>query len=185
MRTTTTSRAWAAILLAVILTLAGCGGDDAGPGEAATTDGEAQHDQGDHDDDDGHHEDEADHEDDGHDEDGRELATEADLVIDMEMNDFAYLPAQLTIRAGEVVLFNVENTANNIHDFSIDKIDADLHIVALPGTGEHAHMQGPMPDLHFAFTEPGKGAIQVRIHEPGEYVYYCTVPGHRELGMET
>jgi len=186
---------WALVLMlafAVTLVVA-CGGDDADAEDGVAAGGAEQRDDGDdHADDGDDHADEAvteidDHADDGdadHEEEGGALAVEADIVIDLEMKDFAFVPARLTVKAGDVIHFNAENTTNNIHDFTIDKVDADLYIVALPGDGEHAHMDDAMADVHFAFTEAGKGAIQVRIHEPGEYVYYCSVPGHREAGME-
>lgn len=173
------------LAFAVTLVVA-CGGDGAEAGDAVAADDAAQHDDGDDHADDGDDHavaDDGDHADDEHELEGGALAVEADLVIDLELTDFAFVPARLTVKAGEVIHINAENTSSNIHDFTIDKVDADLHIIALPGTGEHAHMDGPMADVHFAFTETGKGAIQVRIHEPGEYVYYCSVPGHREAGM--
>ena len=39
-------------------------------------------------------------------------------------------------------------------------------------------------DVHFALTEPGSGVVHLRVFEPGEYVFYCSVPGHQEAGME-
>ena len=39
------------------------------------------------------------------------------------------------------------------------------------------------PDLHFPLSEPGSGVVHIKVYEPGEYVFYCSVPGHRELGM--
>jgi uncharacterized cupredoxin-like copper-binding protein len=181
--------------------VAACGGDDADPGDAAAVASAGQPEDDAHEDDSGasgddgvaHEQDGDAHEEDGaapadggeaHDEEGEPLAREADLVLELDMEDFAFLPAKLTVKAGEVVHINAENTANNVHDFTIDKVDADMYTVLLPGAQEHEGMDGPMADLHFSMTEPGRGAVQIRINEPGEYVYYCSVPGHREAGME-
>ncbi|MCH7717916.1 MAG: hypothetical protein IIB21_00460, partial [Chloroflexi bacterium] len=61
----------------------------------------------------------------------------------------------------------------------------DVHISYLGGTGEHAHEEAQRDaDVHFALTEPGSGVVHLRVFEPGEYVFYCSVPGHQEAGME-
>ncbi len=104
------------------------------------------------------------------------------------MSSFAYAPAVLEVKVGEVVEIAIQNIDPLLHDFTIDKIDADLHISYLEGSGEHAHdgmaMEMAAPDLHFPLSEPGSGVVHIKVHEPGEYVFYCSVPGHRELGME-
>ena len=70
-------------------------------------------------------------------------------------------------------------------DFTIDEIEADVHISYLGGTGQHGHVEPEKDaDVHFALTEPASGVVHMKIHEPGEYVIYCSVPGHREAGME-
>ena len=65
------------------------------------------------------------------------------------------------------------------------EIDADVHISYLGGTGLHGHEeQAKAADVHFALTEAGSGIVHLKIHEPGEYVFYCSVPGHQAAGME-
>ena len=90
------------------------------------------------------------------------------------------------MNAGEVLEIAIQNIDPVLHDFTIEAIDADVHISYLGGTGEHAHAEAAAveADVHFALTEPGTGVVHLKINEPGEYVFYCTVPGHREAGME-
>lgn len=108
-----------------------------------------------------------------------------DQVVEVVMDNFLFSPATIEISAGEVVEFQVSNVVDIPHDFTIDQIDADVHASSLAGTGEHVHAEGmEEADLHFALTERGEGLVHVKVHEPGEYVFWCTVPGHRELGME-
>jgi len=45
-------------------------------------------------------------------------------------------------------------------------------------------MAPPDAAVHFALTEVGTGVVHIKVHEPGEYAFYCTVPDHREAGME-
>ncbi len=60
-----------------------------------------------------------------------------------------------------------------------------MHVSYLEGTGMHGHASPEnQADVHFALSEPGSGVVHLKANEPGEYVFYCTVPGHREAGME-
>ncbi len=116
-----------------------------------------------------------------------EVAPKEQLFL-VQMTNFAFTPNVLEAEAGEVIEIAIQNVEAVLHDFTIDKIDADLHVSYLGGTGEHAHdaemdMEAEMADLHFALTEPGSGVVHIKVHEPGEYVFYCSVPGHREAGM--
>ena len=101
------------------------------------------------------------------------------------MTNFAFTPYVLEANAGEVIEIAIQSVEPVLHDFTIDRIDADFHISYLGGTGQHLHDgEHPEADVHFVLSEPGTGVVHIKVHEPGEYVFYCTVPGHRELGME-
>ena len=102
----------------------------------------------------------------------------------IEMTSFAYTPSVIEVGAGEVLEIAIQNAEPALHDFTIDKIDADVHISYLGGTGQHEHQEPERDaDVHFALTEPASGVVHLKIYEPGEYVFYCSVPGHREGGM--
>ncbi len=182
---------------------------DASADEAAHVEGEADEaahddDEATHDDDEAAHvegdADEATHDDD---EAAHEEEDMGDMVMDdaeanayleaapkdalylVEMTNFAFTPSVLEVSAGEVLEIAIQNVEAVLHDFTIDEIDADVHISYLGGTGQHAHAEAEVDaDLHFALTEPASGVVHIKIHEPGEYVIYCSVPGHREAGME-
>jgi uncharacterized cupredoxin-like copper-binding protein len=113
-----------------------------------------------------------------------EAAPKESLTL-IEMTSFAYAPSVIEVETGEVLEIAIQNTELVLHDFTIDKIDADVHVSYLGGTGQHEHQEQERDaDVHFALTEPASGVVHLKIHEPGEYVFYCTVPGHREGGME-
>lgn len=184
------------LILAATVFLTGCSGsadeassagdlaehvDDAADGDATATEAPDAHDDGD-----------ADAHDDG------------DMDMDMDMDDTSYLeaapkdalflidmaqlaftPSVLEVKAGEVIEIAIQNSEAALHDFTIDTVDADVHISYLGGTGQHEHEESAKEaDVHFALTEPGSGIVHLKIHEPGEYVFYCSVPGHQGAGME-
>ncbi len=164
-----------ALVVGLVLGVAACGGGSSAS-EATTADGdEAQHVEAD----------EATHEEDAEANAYLEAAPKDALYL-VEMTNFAFTPNVLEVNAGEVLEIAVQNIEPVLHDFTIEAIDADVHISYLGGTGEHAHAEAAAveADVHFALTEPGTGVVHLNIHEPGEYVFYCTVPGHREAGME-
>lgn len=94
----------------------------------------------------------------GHDE-SSDVAAEA-RRIEVTATSFEFSPAEIRVDAGEAVAI-VLTSEDILHDFTIDELDA--HVAA--GRGE---------------TEEGGFTAD----EPGRYSYYCTVPGHREAGME-
>jgi uncharacterized cupredoxin-like copper-binding protein len=84
-----------------------------------------------------------------------------------------------------VIEIAIQNTEATLHDLTIDKVDADVHISYLGGTGQHEHEEAAKDaDVHFALTEAGSGVVHLKINEPGEYVFYCSVTGHQAAGME-
>ena len=80
--------------------------------------------------------------------------------IEVDATSFEFDPDEITVTAGEDVAI-VLTSDDLLHDFTIDGID--VHVTADRG-------------------ETAEGGL--RADEPGEYTYYCTVPGHRGGGME-
>ena len=112
-------------------------------------------------------------------------AAPKDSLFLIDMSLFSFTPDVLEVKAGEVIEIAIQNSEAALHDFTIDKVDADVHISYLGRTGQHEHEEPAMKaDVHFALTEPGSGIVHLKIHEPGEYVFYCSVPGHQAAGME-
>lgn len=66
------------------------------------------------------------------------------------------------VPAGEVTL-ELDNQGNTFHDLTVEELGDE--VVAEAEGGE---------------TDSGTVTL-----EPGEYTMYCSVPGHREAGMET
>jgi plastocyanin len=81
-------------------------------------------------------------------------------VIEVDGSSFEFDPDEIRIGAGEDV--TIEMTSSGaFHDFQVE---------------DHAHVVG---------ADPGDTAMGgLRIDEPGEYTFYCSVAGHRSSGME-
>lgn len=76
----------------------------------------------------------------------------------------AYTTDHVTIEAGETLL-HFENPQTAPHDLDLETADGEL--IADMETIGGGYADVPIRDL-----------------EPGEYVFFCSVPGHREAGME-
>lgn len=80
--------------------------------------------------------------------------------VPVAARSFAFAPAEITVEVGEPIAI-VLSSEDALHDFVVDEVDA--------------HVSSPA-------GETAVGGF--RATEPGRYVYYCKVAGHREAGME-
>jgi len=80
--------------------------------------------------------------------------------VQVTARSLAFDPDEITVDAGEDIAI-VLTSADSLHDFTIDEFDG--HVGAEAG-------------------ETSTGGF--RADKPGRYTYYCSVPGHREAGME-
>jgi len=76
------------------------------------------------------------------------------------MVDIAFQPSELTIPANTDVTIVLTNKGASVHNFNID----DLNI-------------------HSGDIQPGQQGIVTINAAPGDYQYYCSIPGHKEAGM--
>ena len=88
-------------------------------------------------------------------------AAPKDVLLLVRMTDFAFAADVLEVNAGEVVKIAIQNVQ-----------------------AEGMAMEMEEPDIHCVLTEPAGGVVQINVHEPGEYVFYCTVAGHPEVCVE-
>lgn len=102
--------------------------------------------------------------------------------------DIAYDTEQIEAAVGQPVQLTLENQGVLEHDFSIVEIPLSGEVEMLEEPGEMAdHEMGHAedePDVHIAVPTTDRGTIEFTPTAAGEYVYYCTVSGHREAGME-
>ena len=69
----------------------------------------------------------------------------------------------LRVNSGDLVRITLINSDGVEHDFAIPQLD--VH-------SEHIHAIGARAEVVFT------------AHQAGEFAYYCTIPGHRQAGME-
>jgi uncharacterized cupredoxin-like copper-binding protein len=113
------------------------------------------------------------------------MGSTPDRQLTVAFQDIAFAPAELNIAAGEVVELQVENVGALTHDFTIEHIDAEVAMQHEPAqhapAGHDAH--GDAAVVHLALAAGDRMVARLRVHEPGEYAFYCAEPGHREAGM--
>jgi nitrite reductase (NO-forming) len=97
----------------------------------------------------------------GGEEPAAEQPSAGEMTIDVEMVDIAFTQTEITVPANYTITVNLKNSGAAMHNFHIDELGVKSPDV--PG-GESAT---------FTFNS---GA-------PGEYEFFCAVPGHREAGM--
>jgi uncharacterized cupredoxin-like copper-binding protein len=122
------------------------------------------------------------------------------------MNDrFRYRPSSIVVRAGRRVTFAVTNAGKLPHEFILGdratQLDHERQMQAMPGGGEHMHMDAhthgtadhAMAD-HAMADHAGEGAgltvppgqtrrLTWTFQDPGVVLYGCHVLGHWAAGM--
>jgi uncharacterized cupredoxin-like copper-binding protein len=75
--------------------------------------------------------------------------------------DFSFSPTEVTVSAGTTVNVVLVNGGDLLHDLTIPALG--FRVEALPGT---------------------RASASLTVTSPGRYEFICSVPGHREAGME-
>lgn len=86
-------------------------------------------------------------------------ATSEDSVT-LVATEFAYDPSSVTLSAGTPVEIVLDNQGAVEHDVTVEDGDEVVHVAA---------------------GDTGSGTLTL---EAGSYTFYCSIPGHREAGME-
>lgn len=97
-------------------------------------------------------------------------------TVALLMRDISYDRERLQIAAGQVVEIQLQNGGALEHDFTIERLPGAVSAVGLGRPDRF--------DVHVSLRGGQDARLRLRVDEPGEYVFYCTVPGHRSAGME-
>jgi len=106
--------------------------------------------------------------------------TATDVAFDVDM---------LEVSEGRTVKITLDNQGTVTHDFSImsmphmgDVMTSETEMES----GEHAMDMGNMdmqPEVHVAAEAGSSSTVEFTPSQPGEYEFFCSVPGHKEAGM--
>ena len=110
------------------------------------------------------------------------------LDLTLIATDIAYDVTQVEAMVGQPIRLTLDNQGVLEHDFSIVEIPLSGEVTATEAEGENgghdmAHVDEE-PAVHVAAPAGGSGIVEFTPSAPGEYIFYCTVAGHKEAGME-
>ena len=104
------------------------------------------------------------------------LGGEAPVVtLKLEMRDIAYGAEELRAPAGSVFAIEFRNRGVIEHDFTIEEFRGDASDVA---QGDERY------DVHVLLKRGESETLLLRVPESGQIAFWCSVAGHREVGME-
>jgi uncharacterized cupredoxin-like copper-binding protein len=105
----------------------------------------------------------------------------AKRTVRVEMTDqMRFLPAEITVKRGEVVRFVPVNKGQVMHEMVLGTMDELKRHAEL--MKKHPGMEHDEP--HMTHVAPGKsGVIGWQFTNAGEFFYGCLIPGHFDAGM--
>jgi uncharacterized cupredoxin-like copper-binding protein len=93
--------------------------------------------------------------------------------------DMGFDPPAITLHTGEQMEIVLNNDGSTLHDLKVAGLDADL--IQKDSSGPLSGDKGEL----FVSASPGRQATLTFIpREAGTFTFYCTISGHRRLGME-
>lgn len=108
-------------------------------------------------------------------------ASEASRTVKVEaLDELEFDPASFEVEAGETVTFEVTNSGENDHEFSLG--DDDFHKEHEEEMADHDSMMMD-EDYVLSLAAGETGEITWTFPESGEVVFACHVAGHFEGGM--
>lgn len=116
------------------------------------------------------------------------VPTIAPAMIRIEAKEFAFAPANPTVKVGQTVEVVLKNTGVTLHDFTIEKINLKGKASAHGADHKMDHMPTGAVDpdqlpVHVAADTGHEAMVTFTPTEAGEYEFYCTVAGHKASGM--
>lgn len=115
--------------------------------------------------------------------DAAPATAEPSLDVTVTMRDIAFEPTVIEVERDTLVRLNFENSGALMHDFTIDSMPMrGMRMSGGTSAGGHGD-HGAGRTMHLALATGNRGMIEFEATEPGEYVFYCDEPGHREAGM--
>lgn len=79
-----------------------------------------------------------------------------------QMSEFKFDPANVKVKSNQPVQVTVRNGGTTVHDWTVEGMDQQVHVVAQPGQ---------------------TATVQFTPTKPGTFRVVCTQPGHEQAGM--
>jgi len=104
--------------------------------------------------------------------------------LTLTATEYSYSPAQFIVPLGDTVTLVFQNNGLLEHDFVIEKIAlTNTTAESTSSSGMSHDMTGMDFDLHVSVTSGQSTTLEFTPSQAGTYVFFCTVPGHKEAGM--
>ena len=100
-------------------------------------------------------------------------------VLTLQAFDFGYDPPVILVQEGERVEIILENGSSTLHNWKVDDLPADA--VESMSSGALSADEG---ELFVGAKPDDTGSLGFVPQQSGSFVFYCTIRGHRSLGME-
>ncbi|MEE9276936.1 MAG: plastocyanin/azurin family copper-binding protein, partial [Dehalococcoidia bacterium] len=105
-------------------------------------------------------------------------------TIAITMTEFAFGPNEVHVKRGEMVRLLLINEGGVLHDITAETFHGQAWAL---GSAEHedstVHAQEHAPVFHAAAVAGDTVELLFVATEVGEFDLFCSVPGHKELGM--
>ena len=103
----------------------------------------------------------------------------ANGTLTVTAHEWGFEPPNIILQPGQQVRLTFVNDGSILHDLKIDGLDATG--VTSESAGGLSADQGEL----FVSANDGKtGTLTFTPSESGTFDFYCTIPGHRDLGMK-
>jgi uncharacterized cupredoxin-like copper-binding protein len=101
-------------------------------------------------------------------------------VIEVRAEDYKFAPSEISVPAGQEVTLKLKNVTKQAHDLEVQGLKVEM----MGGNMNMAEHEGAMPGTLALHTEKGKTvSATFKADRPGTYELWCTISGHKELGM--
>ena len=100
-------------------------------------------------------------------------------VVMLRAFDFGYDPPAILVQEGERLEILLENESSTLHNLKIEELPADS--IESISSGALSADDG---ELFVGAKPDDTGSLGFVPRQTGSFVFYCTIRGHRSLGME-
>ena len=100
-------------------------------------------------------------------------------LLTLQAFDFGYDPSVILVQEGERVEIVLENGSSTLHNWKVDDLPAEA--VESISSGALSADDG---ELFVGAKPDDMGSLSFVPRQTGSFVFYCTIRGHRSLGME-